>query len=57
MDMFLVEYEMLWAGKVTRTGIEEVEAHFSFQAENTVRERLKKLNKKAEIKIIETVRV
>lgn len=54
---YLVEYKMLWAGKVVKQGIEEVEAYDNWGAEKQVREELAKLNKKAEIRIGDVVKV
>ncbi len=57
MRTYLVEYEMLWAGKTFSSGIEEIEAFHNLEAEGILRDRLKKVNKKAEIKIIESVQL
>jgi len=53
--LFLVEYKMLWAGKVVKKGIDEVEAHTEIGARAEVKKRLLTLNRFADIEIGEVL--
>lgn len=46
---YLVEYKMLWDGKVVRDGVEQTEATSDYQAQQKVEEYLRIINRKAEI--------
>lgn len=57
MNTYLVEYKMMWAGRVVREGIEQITGHNQYQAEKRVEDYLRLVNRKAEIQIVETVEV
>jgi len=57
MYTFLVEYKMMWAGKVIRDGVEQVQAYTEYQAQTKVEEYLRIVNRKAEISFGDTVQV
>lgn len=54
---YLVEYKMLWAGKVIRDGVEQMSANNEWQAQKEVERYLRTINRKAEIHFGDVVSV
>jgi hypothetical protein len=55
MKTYLVEFKMMWAGKVVREGVEQTAAHSEYQAQKNIEEFLRSVNRKAEIHFGDTV--
>lgn len=57
MQIYLVEYKMMWAGRVIRDGVEQVSAWSDYEAQKKAEEYLRIINRKAEIQFGDVVAV